>query len=418
MATQLRGSTQIKDLSIPNVKLEDATLEFAKFNTNSYTDDLAVSASNVEFARADAIKNYVDSLVDGSLKAPEAYDPSVTGDYPLTYGGEAIQKGDSFRMTAAQVDIGWDGVRDVNVEDLLIALIDGADANTSSDWMVAESNRNQATEAEAWVAKIATQVITDAGVNDTDFVTPLKLDTYLVNKNISDDWTKTVGTYWELLSPTSALVKELRVFNNDEWLTQLYIKNTDDVNTYSWSWISLEWSWPEYTNYASLFKYGAWYYIPSWAGNAVLASDKDLIISTENVIKFQAWWTSVAPKDVFEIELDGTLVSKTTSYENLVLSANDIPNKRYVDTAISKLVHNSNELPTVTDGSTNVGALANLGTHPTEKVTNVEVYKNWLKQTPWAWNDYVINSLIGVIVFSSALSGTDLINVDYDTQNV
>ncbi|MEA2036422.1 MAG: hypothetical protein U9O94_02860 [Nanoarchaeota archaeon] len=65
-------------------------------------------------------KIYVDALYDGSLKAPEAYDPTVTSNYPLTYGGASIQAGDSFRITAS----GTMGTRTVNTEDLLIALVD------------------------------------------------------------------------------------------------------------------------------------------------------------------------------------------------------------------------------------------------------------------------------------------------------
>ncbi len=179
---QIDWGRQIQNLSIPNAKLEDLTLEFGKFNTNSYTTDLTVSATATEFARADAIKSYVDELVDGSLKAPEAYDPTTTSNYPTTYGGDPIQAGDSFRITAA----GTMGGRTVNVEDLLIALVDWAGATTDADWMVAESNRDQATETTLWVAKIATQALTDAWTNDTDYITPLKLATYITDLNINN----------------------------------------------------------------------------------------------------------------------------------------------------------------------------------------------------------------------------------------
>jgi hypothetical protein len=166
---QIRGNTQILDGSIDFEQLS---------TTNAYTTDLTVSAGSDELVRADAVKSYVDQLVDGSLKTPEAYDPTTTGNYPTTYGGQSIQAGDSFRITAAQSGIGG-GSRDVNPEDLLIALVDNAGATTDADWMVAESNRDQATESTLGVAKIATQTITNAGTNDTDIVTPLKLKTYV-----------------------------------------------------------------------------------------------------------------------------------------------------------------------------------------------------------------------------------------------
>ena len=113
-------------------------------------------------------------MVDASLKTPEAYDPTLTSNYPLTYGGNAIQAGDSFRMTGADTL----GTKDVNVEDLLIALVDGAGATTDADWMVAESNRDQSTETVLGVSKIATQALTNAGANDTDYITPLKLSVW------------------------------------------------------------------------------------------------------------------------------------------------------------------------------------------------------------------------------------------------
>ena len=166
---KIRGNTQILDSSIDFVQLS---------TSNSYTTDLSVSAGNDELARADAIKSYVDGLIDGSLKTPEAYNPTTTGNYPITYGGVAIKAGDSFRITAAKTSIGG-GSRDVNVEDLLIALVDSPSATTDADWMVAESNRSQATESMLGVAKIATQLITNAGTNDTDFITPAKLSSYV-----------------------------------------------------------------------------------------------------------------------------------------------------------------------------------------------------------------------------------------------
>jgi len=104
-------------------------------------------------------KTETDALVDPTLKSPEAYDPTITGNYPLTYGGEGIQKGDSFRITADQLAIG-DGSRDVNIEDLLIALVDAPSATVSTDWQVAESNRDQATESVKGVAELATQTET------------------------------------------------------------------------------------------------------------------------------------------------------------------------------------------------------------------------------------------------------------------
>lgn len=127
-----------------------------------------------------ATKAYVDTIADGSLKPPEAYNPTTTGNYPLTYDGGAIKKADTFRITADEAGIG-DGVRDVNIEDLLIALVDTPSATVNTDWMVAESNRDQASETVKGVAELATQAEADAETDDLRIVTPLKLGTWFVD---------------------------------------------------------------------------------------------------------------------------------------------------------------------------------------------------------------------------------------------
>lgn len=83
----------------------------------------------------------VAALVDGTMRAPEAYTPSA-GLYPSTYGGAAIEKGDTFRCGAGTM-----GSVTVNAEDLLIALVN-APGQTDGNWQVIESNRVVATQAE------------------------------------------------------------------------------------------------------------------------------------------------------------------------------------------------------------------------------------------------------------------------------
>ena len=61
---------------------------------------------------------------------------------------------------------------------MLIAKSD-TPGNVDSEWVVVESNRDQATETFLGVAKIATQALTDAGVDDLTYITPLKLSTYI-----------------------------------------------------------------------------------------------------------------------------------------------------------------------------------------------------------------------------------------------
>lgn len=119
---------------------------------------------------ADGAGGWIFLGLNDALKPPEAFTPS--GTYPVTYDGGAVVKGDTFRMTAA----GTMGAVTVNGEDLLISLVD-APGQVDANWMVIESNRDQATETTLGVAKLATQAEADAGTDDLSIITPLKLAT-------------------------------------------------------------------------------------------------------------------------------------------------------------------------------------------------------------------------------------------------
>lgn len=102
-------------------------------------------------------------------------DCSTNPNYP------AASKGHAYYVIAAG-KIGGALGEDVNVGDLIVAKnanAGGDQATVGADWFILESNRDQATETVLGVAKIATQVITDGGTNDTDIVTPLKMKTRL-----------------------------------------------------------------------------------------------------------------------------------------------------------------------------------------------------------------------------------------------
>ena len=150
MLKQIDLKRQSKDSSLNWEKLELDFLNGNSINlTNGNNNGTLTGLADPTLAQDVATKSYVDGLVDASLKAPEAYDASINS-FPTTYDGEPIQKGDSYRITVA----GTLGSFVVNAEDLLIAL---TDLPTATDWMVAESNRSQATESTLGVARLATQ---------------------------------------------------------------------------------------------------------------------------------------------------------------------------------------------------------------------------------------------------------------------
>ena len=122
------------------------------------TDVNLASNSDERVPSVRAAKTYIDGLIDGTLKATEAYNPTLTSAFPVTYAGEAIEKGDSFRIIASGT---MNGIP-VNAEDLLIAHID-APGNDPANWVIAESNRDQATETILGLSRIATQTEANTG---------------------------------------------------------------------------------------------------------------------------------------------------------------------------------------------------------------------------------------------------------------
>ena len=170
------------------------------------------SASSTTLATSSAIKTYVDNIVAGLGNLEGAFDASVASVFPTgATPGAGTKKGDYWYVTGAGT------VNSVifNIGDVLIAKIDSASTSLATDWIVLESNRDQATTSVLGVARLATtgeaqaltnaiavltpaslaqvtatetrtgiaEIATDAelttGTDDARIVTPLKLKTYL-----------------------------------------------------------------------------------------------------------------------------------------------------------------------------------------------------------------------------------------------
>jgi hypothetical protein len=194
---------RVKDLGITTAKLNDGAVTTIKLGDNQVTlgklaqianlrvlgnvsgasanvaevvivTDLA-SASSTTLATSSAIKSYIDTNVGGLGNLEGAWNAS-SGTFPVGSTPVAGTKaGDYWYVTVA----GTTGGVAFNIGDVIIAKINSASTTLASDWIQLESNRDQATESVLGVSRIATQAEVNTGTNDTAYVPPLKLVTYL-----------------------------------------------------------------------------------------------------------------------------------------------------------------------------------------------------------------------------------------------
>lgn len=198
-------TVRVKDLGITSAKLNDGAVTTIKLGDNQVTlaklaqianntvlgntsggtanvgtvtivTDLA-SASSTTLATSSAVKTYIDNKVGGLGNLEGAWNASSgtfpTGSTPVS----GTKAGDYWYVSVA----GTTGGVAFNVGDVIIAKIDSASTTLASDWIQLEVNRDQATESVLGVSRIATQTEVNTGTNDTAYVTPLKLITYLNN---------------------------------------------------------------------------------------------------------------------------------------------------------------------------------------------------------------------------------------------
>ena len=196
---------RVKDLGITTAKLNDGAVTTIKLGDNQVTlaklatvanntvlgnisgatanvgtitivTDLA-SASSTTLVTSSAVKSYIDTTI-GALGNLEGAWSTAGGTFPVGSTPVAgTKKGDYWYVSVA----GTVGGVAFNVGDVIIAKIDAASTTLASDWIQLEVNRDQATESVLGVSRIATQTETNTGTNDTAYVTPLKMVTYLNN---------------------------------------------------------------------------------------------------------------------------------------------------------------------------------------------------------------------------------------------
>lgn len=98
-------------------------------------------------------------------------------------------------------------------------------------------------------------------------------------------WGSASTSVWQqaanVLSPVDAAVYRVKITNNSaSTLTGFQAVNTNDVHNYAGAVVEVKGSGPDYTNNMFFGKYSENFYVPSWAGNGVIATDQDLVLSS------------------------------------------------------------------------------------------------------------------------------------------
>jgi len=154
-------------------------------NTGGDSDPLDLTVAQVISLLSVYTQTEIDALVDATLKPHEAYDPAASGNFPATYGGEAIEAGDSFKITSADT-LGTGTVVDVN--DTLYALVD-TPGQTDANWLVAQSNVDQATTTVLGLVKLASIADIDTGTDEVKTITPAGLAGSALATSVSSNTT-------------------------------------------------------------------------------------------------------------------------------------------------------------------------------------------------------------------------------------
>lgn len=230
--TQLATTAFATTADLLRLRLSGADAMTGALNMNTHLINGVVDPVSAQDA---ATKNYVDTKNLLNASRLEAYNPTITSAFPITWGGVAIVKGARFNITNAGTMAA--GVTVVQIGDILEALVN-APTNSAADWAVLQVNTVQATtsvigvsatasdaqalaksstintltpsnlaalgstETFSGLAEIATQIETNAGTDDVRYITPLKLKTnlatysnwYLTGNTGTVDGTNYIGT--------------------------------------------------------------------------------------------------------------------------------------------------------------------------------------------------------------------------------
>lgn len=119
-----------------------------------------------------------------------------------------------------------------------------------------------------------------------------------------------------VLSPQDNAVYQIGLTNNSaNTLTGFKATNTNDVSNYAGAVLELKGSGADFTNNVYFGKYGAGFWVPSWAGNGVLATDKNLVVSAvggTSLVRFQVGGGYSAPVSRMTLDSDSLDILEST----------------------------------------------------------------------------------------------------------
>lgn len=373
--TQLRSGIQLKDNSVTFAKMLQA--EFLQGGTWALSSDNTAVLDGLDpnptSNNAAVTKGFVTGLVDSSMKSPDDFQTDAGGNYPTDYKGNgAVAEGDSFYVTDITNGTAVGG-KTVNVGDMLVALVDNP-GNTDNNWLIMETNRDQATDSVIGMVELATQAETNTGTDPERVITPLTLAGYITNaglqKHAGDGMTEDGSQNFNVEAANASITV-----------------NADDIEVT-----------PGTTNGTSL---------------EVTATGLELTTTVVGTRTFNGGQFDVdAGANTITLKTGSTFTLDATA-DSVVLTAQPtgtvplaVSTTKYVDDAIGATTKVFNELPTVTDGNANV-TLNNTPNSGTERV-----YLNGARQAPGATNDYTVSG--NTVTFNFNLTSADVVLADYE----
>lgn len=138
--------------------------------------------NDTKFVTPAKLAAYVAAKITGLWEDKGVIDCSASPNYP------AAQKGDAYTVSVAG-KIGGPAGQSVGLRDILYCRADspsGNDATVGANWNIIQANLDQATETVAGYARIALQGEVNAGESNSTMVTPLKLKSYLDDRQATE----------------------------------------------------------------------------------------------------------------------------------------------------------------------------------------------------------------------------------------